>query len=129
MFTFFLKSYQSGILDFCGSDVKVKDDKNGPDAMLGFRMYDNGQFSKKEFIESSHPNVLKAVIVGKKAWGLFCGEWSDGIAEGSFTKREILSEFENKGIVIPESLKSEFENMIWKKVQKRVRRNSEGIVE
>ena len=66
-----------------------------------------------------HPNIVRGVIIGKKSWGLFLNEWSDGIVEGSFTKREIIKEFEDNGITIPESLLKDFENRIVQKMKKR----------
>lgn len=111
MFHFFLKGYRSGILSFCGSCVDVKRNDNSEDGKFSFRMFDNGQF-KGRVLESAHPNILKGVIVAKKSWGLFCKEWSDGIADGLFTKKEIIDEFENHKIKIPEVFLREFENRI-----------------
>jgi len=68
---------------------------------------------------SQHPNISKGVIVGKKSWGLWLNQWTDGIAEGCFTKHEILSEFEKKGIRIPESLLIDFNNRLNQKILKR----------
>lgn len=62
---------------------------------------------------------MRGVIIGKKSWGLFLNEWSDGIVEGSFTKKEIIKEFEDNGISIPESLLKDFENRIVQKMKKR----------
>ena len=59
---------------------------------------------------------MRGVIIGKKSWGLWIKEWSDGIIEGSFTKKEILSEFEKFNIEIPECLLDDFENVIYKKM-------------
>ena len=58
-------------------------------------------------------------MVGKKSWGLWLNEWSDGISEGLFTKKEILDVFNDKGIIIPESLLNDFENTLIKKIIKR----------
>ncbi len=115
IFNFFLSSYRKGILDFCGSVVKVEYKEEGSDCLFGFRQYDNGVFSTVDIIQSSHPNMLRGVIIGKKAWGLWCSEWSDGICEGLFTKEEILSQFEEKKIKIPESLMIELDNRIRQK--------------
>lgn len=68
---------------------------------------------------SQHPNISKGVIVGKKSWGLFLNEWTNGIAEGSFTKKEILDEFENRNIKIPEPLLIDFNNRLNQKILKR----------
>jgi hypothetical protein len=50
---------------------------------------------------------------------LWCDQWGDGIAEGTFLKREIIEEFENKGIKIPDSLMKDFEDRIYRKIIKR----------
>ena len=113
MFIFFLKSYRKGILDFCGSDVKVKHSYDGEDGKFSFRMFDNGQFKNKE-LTSIHPNILRGVIIGKKSWGLFCQEWSQGIVSCDFTKEEILNQFKENNIKIPEVFITEFDNIIWK---------------
>ena len=59
------------------------------------------------------------MIIGKKSWGLWINEWCDGIVEGSFTRHEILDEFYNKGIKIPESLLNDFNNRL---TEKRIKR-------
>ena len=41
--------------------------------------------------------------------------WSEGIYEGCFTKKEILEQFYNKNIIIPESFLLDFNNQIIKK--------------
>ena len=61
---------------------------------------------------------MRSVIIGKKSWGLWVSEWTDGIIEGSFTKREILDEFED--IDIPENLLKEFNNRIRQKIMKKL---------
>jgi len=66
-----------------------------------------------------HPNVLKAVVTGKKAWGLWLDQWTDGIVEWSFTVEEILGEFKIQGIKIPESFLKDFHNRLQKKKDKR----------
>lgn len=58
---------------------------------------------------------MTGILIGKKSWGLWLNEWTDGITEGSFTKYEILEEFTKNGIVIPESLLTDFNNRLWKK--------------
>lgn len=119
MFTFFLQSYRKGILSFCGEDVRVDFDVNGDDGKITFKKFDNGEFKFKNIV-SSHPNIVKGVIVGKKSWGLWSDEWTDGISEGLFTKKEILDEFKNKNIEIPEPLLIDFENKLFDKVRKRM---------
>jgi hypothetical protein len=119
MFTFFLQSYRKGLLTFCGSIVKVEFDVNESEGKNTFRKYDNGQYQLGKPIISRHPNIVKAVIVGKKSWGLWVDQWSDGIVEGTFFQREIEQEFEDKGITIPLSLLKDFDNRIYRKRLKK----------
>jgi len=58
-------------------------------------------------------------LIGKKSWGLWVNEWSDGIVEGSFNKREILEEFSKNGIIIPEPLLNDFHNRVYKKMKSK----------
>ena len=122
MFTFFLQSYRKGLLTFCGEHVNVKFDVNSDDGKITFKKYDNGEFKGVNVnkLISRHSNISKGVIIGKKSWGLWCNEWSDGISEGSFTKKEILQEFESRNIEIPEPLLIDFENKIKKKFFNRL---------
>lgn len=62
--------------------------------------------------------------MGKKSWGLWLQQWTDGIVEGSFTEREILNEFTSKGIKIPEPLMIDWDNVIIKKINKRINGNN-----
>ena len=119
MFSFFLKSYRSGILDFCGSGVNVTYEKTGPNGKYGFRLFDDGQMNIHE-LKSCHPNILKSVIIGKKSWGLHLKMWSEGISEGTFTQREILEQFHQNNIEIPQKLMDEFDNLVKKKVLERL---------
>lgn len=121
MFTFFLQSYRKGILTFCGENVDVEFDINGDDGKITFKKYDNGEF-KYSTIKSQHPNITKSVIIGKKSWGLWINEWSDGISDGCFTKKEILGEFERKKIKIPKPLLIDFENKIFKKTIEKLKK-------
>lgn len=50
--------------------------------------------------------------MGKKAWGLWLNTYAEGIVDWSFTKEEIMSEFTNNGITIPESLMKDFNNRV-----------------
>lgn len=109
MFEFYLKIYRSGLITFCGSIVVIE--KGESDAKFAFREYDNGRF-KFQNPKSRHPNILKAVITGKKGWGLWVKTWSEGITEWTFTKEEILKEFEDKDIEIPEPLMIEWDKLI-----------------
>jgi hypothetical protein len=119
MFKFFLESYRKGLLTFCGEDVQVDFDLNGDDGKITFKKFDNGEFKFKEIV-SCHPNIVKGVIVGKKSWGLWSNEWTDGISEGLFTKKEILDEFVKRNIEIPEPFMIDFENKLFDKVMKRI---------
>lgn len=114
MFTFFLQGYRKGLFSFCGSIVVTDFDVNGDEGKFCFRRLENGEYKPGEIPKTRHSNILKGVISGKKGWGLWLNEWAQGISEGSFTKKEILQEFEDKGIKIPRSLFIDFENRIIK---------------
>ena len=118
IFTFFLQSYRKGILTFCGSSVDVIFNVSEIEGKNTFRKFDNGYYNSQPII-TRHPNIVRGVIIGKKSWGLWLNEWSDGIVEGSFRKQEILKDFEDLGIKIPESLLKDFENRIYQKMLKR----------
>lgn len=127
MFYFFLKSYRSGLLTFCGSNVEVEFDENSEEGKFTFRQVENGDIKKNTIIKTRHPNIVKGVIIGKKSWGLFLDQWSDGICDWSFTKEEILGEFQKRNIQIPEPLLRDFENRIEKKKQIRNQKYLEMI--
>jgi hypothetical protein len=79
--------------------------------------YNNGEYSKDELFEgvkTKHPNLLRHFILGKKSWGLWLNQWSEGVAEGTFTKYEILKQFKQYKIKIPDCLRIDFDNRIWK---------------
>lgn len=114
MFNFYLLVNRSGLITFCGVGVHVDFDVNDSDGKFGFREYDNGRF-KNTLPVSRHPNILKSVIIGKKGWGLWCEQWSQGIVEWTFTKEEILNEFVKRDITIPEPLMKEWDNLIQRK--------------
>jgi len=118
MFDFYLSVYRTGLITFCGVGVEVDFDVNGSDGKYGFREYDNGRFKLKTPI-SRHPNILRGVIIGKKGWGLWVETWSQGIVDWSFTKEELLLEFEKRNIVIPEPLMIEWDKLIERKKNKR----------
>jgi hypothetical protein len=92
--------------------------KEGYSSKEAFRQYDNGTF-KYLIPTSRQPNVLKAVLIGKKAWGLLVNEWTDGIVECTFTREELLNEFVINNITIPDSLLRDFDNTIHRKKIKR----------
>jgi hypothetical protein len=116
-----LKSYRSGILDFCGSEVSTQYDENGDEGKQGFMKFENGDYKGLPTLKTKHPNILKGVIIGKKSWGLWKNEWIDGIIEGSFSIKEILQQFTDNNIEIPESLMTDFKNTIIKKINKLVK--------
>lgn len=113
-FNFFLMSYRKGLLSFSGDIIDIGYDRDAKDAKESFRMFEDGQFKGKR-IYTTQPNVLFAVISAKKSWGLWCDEWSDGIVDWCFTKEEILGQFEEVGLKIPDSFLLEFNNRILKK--------------
>lgn len=119
LFNFFLKSYRNGIIDFSGSyPIKVRFDKSAKDAKFCFTAYNNGEYSNKNLekgIKTKHPNILRAVIEGKKGWGLWNQTWAEGVAENLFKEEEILKEFENHNIKIPDNLLQDFRNTVLKK--------------
>ena len=117
IFTFFLKSYRYKILDFSGVEVRTTMNINEDDGKVCFKKFDNGEYKGIESISTRHPNILKGVIVGKKSWGLHVKMWSEGISEGTFNKREILQQFIDKKIEIPQPFLNDFDNTILKKFQ------------
>jgi len=119
MFEFFLKSYRSGILTFCGSRVNVEFDPDGNESKFCFRQFENGDMNIHN-LKSRHSNILKGVVIGKKSWGLWVDQWSQGIVEGSFRRQEILGEFEKRNIEIPESFLRDFNNVLERKRLKRL---------
>jgi len=124
IFSFFLKSYRVGLLNFCGSQIDVTFDKDGFDGKFTFRKFEDGFFKNKN-LSSKHPNIVKGVVVGKKSWGLWLNEWTDGIVEGSFTVDEILNEFKDKGIKIPTPFLKDFTNTIIKKTKRKIKNGKE----
>lgn len=126
MFNFFLKSYRFGILTFCGVNVDVVYDKDGPEGKNCFKLFEDGRF-KNQVLKSRHPNIFKGVVTGKKSWGLWVDSWTDGITEKSFTKKEVLSQFTDNGIEIPESFLKDFDNVLEKKRIKRIEKEIERL--
>lgn len=76
-------------------------------------------------IKSRHSNILKSILIAKKSWGLWVQEWTDGIVDWTFTKEEILSQFD--GIEIPESFMNDFENVLHKKKMIRNQKYLESL--
>lgn len=95
-------------------------DPNGVSAKEGFRLFDDGHYSMgKNKMTSSQPRIMEAVIRGKKAWGLWLDQWTDGIADWTFTKEEIWEGFTERGIKVPESFEKDFDNRLKKKKEIR----------
>jgi hypothetical protein len=116
-FMFFLNSYRFKILDFSGVDVKTELNLNEDDGKVCFKKFDNGEYKGIDTIPTRHPNILKGVIVGKKSWGLHVKMWSEGISEGLFTKKEILQQFIDNNIEIPEPFLTDFNNQIMRRIK------------
>jgi hypothetical protein len=119
MFSFFLKGYRSGILEFTGSIIETEFDPNGEEGKFCFRQIENGEIKRNNIIKTRHPNIVKAVVSGKRSFGLWSDQWSDGIVDWSFTEEEILGEFQKRNIKIPKPLLVDFYNRIDKKKRKR----------
>lgn len=111
---FFFNSYRKGIITFCGSIVEVKFYVHGDDVKQCFMDLENGKY-KNDIPITRHPNMLKSVLIGKKGWGLWVDQWSEGISECSFTLDEIINEFTLKDIEIPENLLEDLKNRIRQK--------------
>ena len=114
MFEFFFLSYRKGLLNFCGSDVNIHFDIESDDTKYSFKSFENGVFKNTDII-TKHPNILKSVILGKKSWGLWVEQYSQGIIDFTFTKDEILKEFDKNNIKIPEPLMKEWDKLIERK--------------
>ena len=70
-------------------------------------------------IVTRHSNIVKSVLIGKKGWGLWVDQWTEGIVDWTFTREEILDEFNKLDIEIPESFLKDFDNTIERKKRKR----------
>lgn len=112
-FKFFFLLSKSGLIHFCGEKIDVEFDVNGPSSKMCFRQFEDGMYRGKNII-TRHPNITYHVLMGKKGWGLWSKEWSQGISEGSFRKKDILEEFSIRGIKIPDCFMKEFDNNILK---------------
>ena len=114
-------------MQFCGSHTEVEFDINEDEGKYCFRKLENGQYKKGEIPKTRHPNILKAVMIGKKSLGLWIDQWSDGIVDGSFILEEILEEFSSINIEIPESFLLDFNNRIQKKKDIRNQKEIERL--
>jgi hypothetical protein len=112
MFSFYLSIYRSGLITFCGVNVDaINGNSSGIEGKYAFREYDNGRYSNG-IPSLRHPNILRAVIIGKKGWGLWLNVWAEGVADCTFTKEEILNQFTAYNIDIPEPLLEDFNNRV-----------------
>ena len=111
--------YRTNLITFCGSKVNVEFDPNGVDGKTCFNDHENGLYKQGRMMKTRHPNIVKGVLISKKGWGLWVSEWSDGISEGSFSRNEILGEFESRKIVLPESFLKELDDSIIRKLNKK----------
>ena len=119
MFSFFFQVNRRDLITFCGSIIEVEFDPNGVSGKECFRLYEDGYYKGGKPIITRHPNIVKSVLIGKKGWGLWVDQWTEGIVDWTFTKEELLNEFVKVNIEIPESFLKDFENTIEKK--KRIR--------
>jgi len=85
-------------------------------------MFENGEMKLHELV-SSEPDILKGVIIGKKSWGLWMREWSEGVGDGLFNKWEILEEFEKRDITIPDPFLLDFNNSIKRRILKNTKKD------
>ncbi len=69
------------------------------------------------------------MVVGKKSWGLWLSEFTDGVCDSLFTKEEVLKQFEDNNIKIPESFLLDFENTLLRKKVKRNEKEKERLRE
>lgn len=114
-FNLYLALNRSGVIMFCGSKTEVTYSKSGPSAKKVFMLYENGNYKNGKPVETKHPNLVKAVLVAKKGWGLWVDEWSSGIAEGLFTKQEIMDFFGNSGVLLSDAFQKELNDSIRRK--------------
>ena len=128
MFTFFLKSYRDGILKLSGSIVETEFDIDGDEGKYCFRKIENGEIKRSYIIKTRHPNIVKSVVSGKRSWGLWVDQWSDGIVDWTFTEEEILDEFQKRNIQIPKPLLQDFRNRIDKKKRERNQKYHEDLM-
>ena len=117
-FKFYLDCYRKIGLDFSGTyNPIIKNDINGDSCKEIFKKFENGEFKFKEIL-TKHPNIVFGVIKGKKSWGLHVKMWSEGISEGSFRKIEVLEEFYEKNVIIPDSFMREFNESVIRHTKK-----------
>jgi hypothetical protein len=123
VFNFFLKGYRKDILTFPGSIINTSYNKNGKDALDCFKAFDNGLYKNLYSYPTSQPNVLKAIITAKKAWGLLVNDWAEGIADGLFLKEEFFQMFQEADLEIPPQFIKDFYNRVYSKMNTRFNKN------
>lgn len=115
-FKFFFLLSRKNIGSFCGEKVTVIPSSDRKmTARYCFRLFEDGAYSKGKPIECCQPNILWHAIVGKKGWGLWRSQWSEGIGQRLFRKEEITEEFSVRNLEIPECFMVEFDKNIEKK--------------
>ena len=114
-FMFFFLLSRTGLIDFCGERVTVHptNDRRMTSRHC-FRLFEDGRYGQGRKIECCQPNILRHVLMGKKGWGLWRTQWSQGIGQRPFRKEEIMEEFEKKNIRIPDCFMVEFDKAIEK---------------
>lgn len=118
-FRFFFLLSRRGLIDFCGERINILSSSDRTlTAKHCFKLFEDGRYGREKVIECNHPNVMRHVMMGKKGFSLWVREYSMGISEGSFTRQEILEEFEKRNIVIPDCFMLQFDNSIKKQSQK-----------
>ena len=110
IFKFYKESYEAGLLNFAGSDVRnnYTFEIGTKTPIICFKEFENGG---KTF-ECSDVETLQNVIIAKKSWGLHLKMWSKGSGEGTLIPTDITKDFKNKNIKIPEQLLKDFDNKV-----------------
>lgn len=112
--TFFLQSYRKGLLNFGGIGVDTFFKSEGYSAKEAFRRFEDGQYNNLQPMESRHNNVMKALIIAKKSWGLHVKMWTEGIVDCDFTIDEIVDAFTKHNITIPDGFLKGLKNEVLK---------------
>ncbi|NBO22909.1 hypothetical protein EBU94_06195, partial [bacterium] len=109
---FFYANVYRNLSDFSGDIISFEYDEKSKDALALFMDYENGLLKGENVIKTKHPNILRSLVLGKKAWGLQANEWIDGIAQCLFLRSETI---QSVGFNIPKSFTQDFENRLYKK--------------
>lgn len=114
-FRFFFLLSRRGLIDFCGERIAIeKTNDRKMTARHCFKLYEDGRYGMGKTIQCCQPNIMRHVMMGKKGWGLWRGQWSEGVGHRLFRKEDIMEEFEKRSIVIPDCFMKEFDNAIEK---------------